>query len=102
MARNKNILVITLAIILIVVVVATVVKVYNNHIDSLYTVVEKRIEESARKCFIEEKCSGDKTNLGLLIKEGYITSQVNPVTKEYISEDIIITYDGSFCDVNIR
>ena len=100
--KNKKMIVFTILLFTIIVVVATIIKVYTNHVDNLYKVVEKKIAETTIACFQDEICTGKKTTLGFLIKNGYLKSQVNPITKEYISEDLVIKYKDGKCKFNIR
>ena len=100
--RSKNLILFTTIIIFLIVVVASVIKVYTNHIDSLYAVVENKIEENCKKCFLEELCTGKSTTLGELISKGYLESQINPISKEYVSEDLIVNFDGEKCSTSIR
>ena len=100
--NTKTLSIVLIALIILIVFVSTVVKSYRNHIDNLYEVVESKIEEEAKKCFMEKKCEGTETTLGNLISLGYIDRQINPVTKEYVSEELVITFDGNECTASIR
>ncbi len=100
--NTKTLSIVLIALIILIVFVSTVVKSYRNHINNLYEVVERKIEEEAKKCFMEEKCEGTETTLGNLISLGYLDKQINPVTKEYVSEDLVITFDGKECITSIR
>lgn len=100
--NTKTLSIVLIALIILIVFVSTVVKSYRNHIDNLYEVVESKIEEEAKKCFMEKKCEGTETTLGNLISLGYLDKQINPVTKEYVSEELVITFDGNECNTSIR
>ena len=102
MEKGKNLTSIIVLLIVITIIGATALKVYNTHIDNLYKVVEKRICEAARQCYIDKKCEGQKVKIDDLIKEKYLTNQVDPKTKEYINSDIVVTYNGASCSVDIR
>lgn len=100
--KSKRMIVFILLLFMIIVVIATIVKVYTNHVDNSYKVVEKKISETTKLCFQDKICSGNETTLGFLIKNGYLKSQINPITKEYINEDLIIKYKDGKCTFNIR
>lgn len=100
---NKKMVFGFIIVMLLFISVCTVIKVYNKHIDAKYIVVEKKINESAEKCLIDKICSIDKTiTLGFLISSGYLDKQINPVSKEYISDDTIVKCKDYECSVNIR
>ena len=100
--RNKFLIAFIGSIILIIIVIATIVKVYTNHIDHLYYVVESKIIESTKKCYLEEVCTGEEVTLKDLIEKDYIDKQIDPKSKEYIDENIKITNDGTTWSVDIR
>lgn len=87
--------------IIILIIVATSIKVYNNHKNGLYRVVDQRIEEAAKKCFIESVCD-EETTLGFLIENKYLDNQVNPITKEFISTDLIVTCKDFECTTYVE
>jgi len=100
--KNKNLLIFIGGLLILIIGIASIIKVYTNHIDSLYMVVEKKISETAKDCFLEGICEGDETTLGFLIRNGYLSTQINPVTKETISENLFIIFKNGRCSVNIR
>lgn len=89
-------------VIVILIVCGTIKKVYENHIDREYLVIEKEIKENAKKCFIEEICTNNETTIKFLISSGYITKQIDPVSKEYIDENTLIKYENNECTLKIR
>lgn len=99
--KSKYLIFFMLIIIFMTIVIGTIIKVYSNHKENLYRVVEQKISETAKSCFIDEICTGNETTLGFLIQNGYIDPQLNPITKEYLSEDLIIQCNN-ICSVNIR
>lgn len=99
---SKSLILFTFIIIFLVVVICTVKRVYDNHIDAEYTVLEKKLTESAKSCFLDKICEGEETTFGFLVKSGYLTSTVNPVTKEYIQDDLVIKCIDYKCSVNVR
>ncbi len=85
-----------------VIIIATIVKVYKNHNASLLLVTTKKIEESAEKCYLEEKCKDGNTTLGFLISENYIDPQIHPITKEQLDENLEIICSNYECTTNIN
>ena len=83
------------------IVIATVLKVSNNHQELELLVSSKKIEEAARKCVIDENCKEELISLGFLIKKGYLTQEVHPITKEFINEGTPITCKGYTCTVDL-
>lgn len=102
MEKNKKITIIISAIIFFIITIASIVKVYNKHIDNLYSVVEKKICENTKDCYSDGICKDDVITLGFLIKNGYLSTQINPITKEDISEDLEIKWNKEECILNIR
>ena len=100
--RNKNLITFTFTIIFLVIVICTIKKVYDNHIEAEYTVLEKKLTESAKSCFLDKICEGEETTFGFLVKSGYLTSTVNPVTKEYLQDDLVIKCVEYKCSVDVR
>lgn len=100
--RNKNLITFTFTIIFLVIVICTIKKVYDNHIEAEYTVLEKKLTESAKSCFLDKICEGEETTFGFLVKSGYLTSTVNPVTKEYLQDDLVIKCVDYKCSVDVR
>lgn len=97
---NKLILSISVIACLIIIGVPTINKVVKNSNEKKIAVSEKYITEQAEKCYFDEKCDKDMITLKELYEKGYIKEkQLNPVTKEYYSEDdyvIVRKKDSSF------
>ena len=91
---NTNRIVLTFSIIIIVLVISipTIYKVVNNHYDNLVKVTESKIIEEAKKCYYEEKCSGDIITLKELYDLEYLEEVSNPITKEFYNEDSYVEY----------
>lgn len=88
--------------IIAVIIISTSLKVATRHKEALLYVTSSRIEEAARKCYLEEKCEGDRTTLGEIIEEGYLGSQIHPITKEFISKDLVINCENFICETNLE
>ena len=92
---NKWIISATIIIILGLIIGVTSFKVVSNHNDKLLLVKEKYIIETAKKCKIEKKCNNDTITLKELYDLKYLEKEVNPVTKEYYSEDAYVTLNNN-------
>ena len=100
--KSRKLLLFIFILVFIIVGIATTVKVYNKHLDRLYTVIEKRIEEQAKNCFLENICTGDETTIGFLTQKGYLKNEVDPVSKEYFNETIVVKCSNYECNVKLR
>lgn len=100
--KNRRLVYFTFVIITLVAAVCTFKKVYDNHVEAEYTVLEKKITEAARSCYLDKICEGESTTFGFLVKSGYLTSMVNTVTKEYIQDDLSVTCKDYRCSVKLR
>ena len=99
MEKNKSNVLYIIIFIIILVVVSAFFKNLKAHQKKEYLVVNNRILEAAKKCFLEEKCEGEILLKDLYEKE-YLSVQVNPITKENMDENICIKYDNNeakFC-----
>ena len=74
----------------------------KNYNKKSYLVVEKKIVEAAKKCYLEEKCSGDEIKLKDLYKHKYLETVVNPVTKKIYDDDLPIKKSGDGFKVNVH
>ena len=102
MEKSKvfTILIATLTIVLIT--VATIIKIYNNHIDNQFKVIEKEICEAVRECVLDNKCTSEEITINDLIENEYIDEQVNPITKETIDTKTVVSYKNNICNVYLR
>ena len=89
--NNKTAILITILIIVFSSIALTLWKVSNRHLERTVLVVQKRIIESALDCFNDDVCLNDKVTLGELIKKGYLSKEINPVTKTYYSNESYVT-----------
>lgn len=100
---NKYILGITIAIILGSIIGLSSYKVITDHNKKVLLVESKYIIETAKKCINEKKCSGNTITLQTLYDLGYLSYQVNEVTKEYYNSNSYVLIEGanySFVIVN--
>lgn len=91
---NKTIFSLTIICCILIIGIPTVFKIINQNHDNLYKVVSKNIEESARRCYIDEKCKEDKITLKMLYEREYLLEEMyDPISK------IVYNYE-SYVDVN--
>ena len=102
MEKKNSFIIIVVIVIILVISGATILKVYNNHINNIYKVTTKKICEAVRNCYLDKKCGGNTVKIKDLVSYNYIENQVNPKTKEYISGDIIVYYENDNCQVDIK
>ena len=84
---------------LIVLVVIAAFKNLNNHHEKEYRVVNSKILESAKDCYLKDDCAGEIA-LKDLYDKGYLEVQVDPVTKENMDENLCIKFEDKeavFC-----
>ncbi len=84
---------------IIIILIVAFYKNINNHHKQEYKVVNKKILESAKKCYLKGDCTGEITLKDLYDKK-YLETQIDPVTKENMKENICIKYDNNeakFC-----
>ncbi len=80
---NKILIFSTIIIVLILITIPTIFKVVEEHNKRLIEVSEKRIIEAAIKCTKEEICLDNKVTLEFLYENNYLTSESDPITKQY-------------------
>lgn len=80
-----------------IILIPTLYSVIKNHNDKLLEVSYKRIEEAAKKCYLDKKCSNEKITLKELYDNNYLEKESNPVTKEYYNEkSYVLVKDKTF------
>ena len=99
---KKYIVFASLAIVFLVIAIPTTYKIIKNYNSKSYLVVEKKIIEAAKKCYNEDKCTGDKTTLKELYDNKYLDVVVNPVTKKMYDENLEIKKSEDGLKVNVR
>ena len=103
--KNMNKLYIILVIVFIIfliIAIPSAYKIIKNYNSKSYLVVEKKITEAARKCFNEEKCSGNEIILKTLYDNKYLDVVINPVTKKIYDENLVIKKSENGFEVNVR
>lgn len=84
----------TIVIIILMIGIPTFINIKKDHENKLINVTQSKIKEQAKKCFLDEKCTGEQTTLQNLYDLGYLDIQVNPITKKYYDESSIIKYEN--------
>ena len=99
---KKYIIFTSIAILFLIIAFPTTYKIIKNYNNKSYIVVEKKIKEAAKKCYLEEKCTGDETTLKVLYENNYLDTIVNPVTKKIYDENLVIKKSENGFTVNVR
>ena len=100
MVKKKNNYLIFLIALVIILIFTSGIKNLKNHYNKEYLVVNNRILESAKECFIKKDCEGN-IKLKDLYDKNYLEIQVDPSTKENMDDNICITYnkdEAIFCN----
>ena len=87
MNRSKFVINVTIIGIVLIILIPTVYKIVVEHNDRLLKVTTKRIEEAAKNCKLDEKCTNDKITLKELYDKKYLKKESNPITKKYYNEE---------------
>ena len=97
---NTFIIVITFLIITTFIITKTIILINENHENKQIYAMKSKVEYYAKRCYLEEKCSGEIT-LQTLYDNKYITSEVvNPITKEVIDSNLSIKYEDGKVVIN--
>lgn len=84
---------ITLIIITVIIISKTVIVLNEKHESKLLYAMQSKVEYYAKRCYLEEKCSGNITLNDLYEKEYLKEEVVNPITKEVLRKDLLIRYE---------
>ena len=77
--------------ILLLIIVVSAYKAHQMHQERLYRVVHAEIKETARICYLMGDCEGPIT-LSVLYELTDLERIIDPVTKEYMNEDLCIDF----------
>ena len=100
MVKKKISFWVILMSLIIILVIFAGYKNVQNHFAKEYKVVNNKILESAKECFLKNDCEGIITLKDLYDKK-YLDIQVDPKTKENIDDTICIIFDKNetkFCE----
>ena len=93
--KIKRINIALIIIVISLVIIPTIFYIINNHYNSMYTVIEKKIKEAAEKCNLDNICLDNKVTLKELIDNKYLDKIYDPKTKELINLE-------SYVDLNTK
>ena len=98
MGKVSNVLILfgTICILAVIVITRTTMKISEHHEEKLIYAMETKIQVNAKRCYLENKCSGVVT-LDHLYKNKYLDEIINPVTKEVVNKESTV----EFVDDNI-
>lgn len=80
---NKIIVPGTIIIIILMIGIPTYINVRKDHEQKMTSVVNKRIIEATKKCYLDGKCDTNYITLQDLYDKGYLKKQTDPLTKKY-------------------
>lgn len=85
--KNKQVITLTIFVILGMIIVPTIYKIYKNYNNNLILVVEKEFLYQAELCYKENKCS-ELVYLKDLYDNKYLEEKLtNPTNKKYYKDD---------------
>lgn len=87
---------------LLIIMLPTIYKVFINHKNKLYIVVEKEIIEAAEKCWAENKCLTNVITLKELYDLNYLEKQIDPMTKKVYENDSTIKKTKQKIELNLK
>lgn len=93
--KVKEIIVLILLSVVLLYTGVIAYKMVYKHNENLIVVTTKRIEEAAKKCVSEDKCTKNNITLEVLYKNGYLNEEFNPVTKEIYSKNSKISFENN-------
>ena len=97
---NTFIFVMTFLIITTFIITKTIIKINERHEERQIYAMKSKVEYNAKRCYLEEKCSGDIT-LQTLYDNKYIDEEVvDPITKEVIDHNLLIKYEDGKVVIN--
>lgn len=103
MGRISNYLILfcTLCILTVIVITRTTMKITEHHEEKLLYAMDTKIQVKAKRCYLENKCSGVVT-LEHLYKNKYLNEIVNPVTKEVVNKESTIEFVDGIIKINYK
>ena len=84
---NRNFVIVTIILTLASVGLYSFYKINVRHNARLMEVSTKKITEKAKECVWDDVCTNNHITLGFLIEKGYLSEEVNPITKQYYSHE---------------
>ncbi|MBO5475498.1 MAG: hypothetical protein J5982_03200 [Bacilli bacterium] len=96
MGKISNVFILfgTICILAVIVITRTTMEITEHHEEKLIYATNTKIQVKAKRCYLENKCSGVVT-LEHLYKNKYLDEIINPVTKEVVNKDSTVEFvDG--------
>ncbi len=97
--KKTNLMIIFVAFFIVILFILAAYKNMNSHYEKELLVVNNKILESAKNCYLEKKCEGEITLKDLYDKK-YIEKQIDPRTKTDYNENVCIKWENKkavFC-----
>lgn len=63
--------------------------------NKLWLVLKKKVVEKAHDCYLDKKCTNKTVTIDYLIQNEYLTTIINPVTKEVISSTSYLNLENN-------
>lgn len=63
--------------------------------NKLWLVLKKKVVEKAHDCYLDKKCTNKTVTIDYLIQNEYLTTIINPVTKEIISSTSYVNLENN-------
>lgn len=97
MAKKKinNICFILIIVILLLIIIPATKYIMDNHYNSMYLVIEKKVVQAAKDCYNDKKCDNKTITLKELIDKDYIVKMYDPISKELINLDSNVDIETS-------
>lgn len=101
--KSKIILILFIIVIIFVVLFASYRRIYKEHEAKLIKVTTNKVVEAGKKCYLDNKCKGNSVTIKELKELGYLEKDIiNPLTKELLNEDLVVTYKNKECSFKLR
>lgn len=97
--KKTNLIIVFVVLFIVIVFGVAVYKNINSHYEKELLVVNNKILEAAKNCYLEEKCK-DNITLKDLYDKGYLEKQIDPGTKQDYDVNVCIKWDNKkavFC-----
>lgn len=90
MIKNKNIILKGILVIILIIAFCTWYQINKAHKEKLFDAMDKKITETALKCYNEEKCPNKTVYIKELYEFDYLPRTINPLNNEYLDENSYI------------
>lgn len=95
--KKSSVIIITIVSTLCIILALSANKSLEKHYEKETLVLNNRIKEAAKKCYLKKECTGNITLKDLYDKD-YLSKQVDPKTKEYLNEELCLKYENNIVD----